>query len=150
MLYLAPPGERKQFLSNLEKESVLTPKTICHGDWNCLADGALDLRYLNLSKDPNAYPNAHGNMCEALLTRAGRIDTFKLAHGNDRDYTRRRKTVWTRLDRFYGPARDSNWRWTEVATCPLFYRGHDSASDHLAVKAKIEWAKDRKATKAGN
>ena len=76
------PAERKIFLEKLEAEKVLTPKTISQGDWNCVADVALDIRYVDASKDPSASINTHGNSCEALLTKSGLTDVFRLIHGN--------------------------------------------------------------------
>ena len=76
-------------------------------------------------------------------------DPFRLLHGDSgRDYTRRGATVWTRLDRFYSPKYNSPFRWTRIESDPVFFRGHANASDHLAVKASVEWATTRKPTKA--
>ena len=59
-------------------EQVLAPKIICQGGWNCMADVASDLRYLDPRKSPTDYKNAHGNACEALMTKSGLADTFRL------------------------------------------------------------------------
>ena len=143
----AKANERGEFLKKLENSSIINHKTICEGDWNYVPDPSKDLKHL----DPNAIPQPYAftRGYESFIRTSGLEDTLRLVHGDGhRDYTRRGNTVWTRLDRFYSPKVNSPFRWTEVETDPLFFRGHDNASDHLAVKATMEWATPRKPTKA--
>ena len=142
------PGMRKLFFESLTNSKVLTKHTIAQGDWNCVEDVSVDVSYLDGSS-PATYPNLQGNALHSLMSSVGLADPLRLFHGDlHKDFTRRGRTVCTRLDRFYAPQYNSLWRWTKVETHPTFWRDHDNPSDHLAVQAEIEWANDRKPTQA--
>ena len=148
LLYIpAQSADRGLFLSELIKLNIFNTNTICQAGWNYVADINSDMMHVDSSATPTPY--SHARSFESFLKSAGMEDPFRLVHGpNHRDFTRRGNTVWTRLDRFYAPSHNSHFRWLEVEAHPTFYRGHDNASDHLAVTAQIEWATDRKPTKA--
>ena len=141
------PAPRAAFLSSLEGSGVLRACAICMGDWNCVEDPSVDVSYLDGSPS-SAYKNEHGNTLATLMNTKGLADPFRTLHGRDaHDYTRRGSTVWTRLDRLYTPAYNSFLRWTSIHADPTFYRGHDHASDHLALIATCEWTRQRLPTK---
>ena len=143
----AQATERGEFIKDLKNIKILNAKTICQADWNYVHDLTNDLYHLDTNHSPTPYP--HTRTYESYLKEVGLEDTFRLLHGRDaKDYTRRGATVWTRLDRYYGPCTNSDFRWIKVESDPLFYRAHSNQSDHLAVMAEVEWASQRKPTKA--
>ena len=142
------PGERRQFRTDLVKSPAINKYSILQGDWNCVEETSVDAQYLDGSPSGD-YKNIHGGLLVTAMRNLGLADPLRLLHGpRHKDHTRRGKTVWTRLDRFYAPELNSEWRWTKVEAHPTFLRDLEAPSDHLAVIANLEWAKDRKPTKA--
>ena len=137
----AKPPVRKVFLKDMRAKKVLKKGDLVMGDFNCVIDTNLDVKY---PQGTGSYPNLHGKANEALLADLGLTDVYRLYAGAGRDYSRRKGTVWTRLDRIYAPAHDSPWRWTSCE----YMDGHMSAkhlrSDHIPLMAKVETAEGRK------
>jgi hypothetical protein len=88
------------------------------------------------------YDNASGKSLARLVADSGMIDAYRLVHGETKDgYSRLAHIVYTRIDRIYTLAYDSEWRWQSITAPPTLFTGK-AKSDHLPVVAKIVLAKE--------
>ena len=98
----APSDARQRivFVKKLRVKKYLKKGDIVLGDFNCVPDTALDVRYSDESGKTGAdYPNRGGRETEALLSDIGLVDAFREHRGHARAYSHRTSTVYTRIDR---------------------------------------------------
>ena len=121
---------RRVFFARLRKCRLITADSVMGGDWNCVPNVALDTS-CDVDSDPEGYPNTHAPALESLVANKGLSDVHRLVNGNDTTYTRYGDTIFTRLDRLYLRAYNSNHHWTKASTNYTLFRT-SWTSDHYA------------------
>ena len=137
----AQPRERKNFLVKMREQRVLKKGDLVMGDFNCVPDTNLDVKYPH---GCGTYPNLHSKANEALMSDMGLTDVYRLFAGAKQDFSRRKGSVWTRLDRIYAPEYDSPWRWTACEYMDGYMKAKNLRSDHIALRVRVETAAGRK------
>ena len=128
---------RGVFLERLAKAKVIKRNMVVGADCNCVADPTLDCRYPDGST--TKYANLHAGKWEDILASAGLQDVYRQLEGNSArgGFTRLGTSVFTRIDRIYGPAIATERQWYSLtATDEL--TGADWSSDHLALIAELQ------------
>jgi hypothetical protein len=134
------PARKKQ-LHTIAKSKILMEHAIVGGDFNCVENVDLDVRYP--AQGGSTYANASGQTLARLIAESGMIDSYRLVHGDAKTgYSRMAHTIHTRIDHIYTQAHNSVWRWQKVHSLPDTFTGN-AASDHLPVIARLALAKER-------
>jgi hypothetical protein len=134
------PARKKQ-LHTIVKSKILMEHAIVGGDFNCVENVNLDVRYP--AQGGSTYANASGQTLARLIAESGMIFSYRLVHGDAKTgYSRMAHTIHTRIDRIYTQAHNSAWRWQKVHSPPDTFTGN-AASDHLPVIARVALAKER-------
>ena len=102
--------DRKAYLTKLKRSGAISKNSIVLGDFNCVENTLLDVRYPEGAN--NKYANQHSGLLMHVMAKAGLGDVFRKVHGNTaRAYTRNGNTVRTRLDRIYATEYSSGRVW---------------------------------------
>ena len=139
------PEKRKEFLVKLQRAGALSKNAIVMGDFNCVENEQLDVRYAE-DRD-TVYDNAHHGLLMMLLARAKLGDVFRKVHGPTATcYTRECKTVRTRLDRIYSTEYSSDIVWHSHALDDKYAK--NITTDHEPVVAEMALLGEERITKA--
>ena len=125
-VYVPVVDARRGYWLRTEESGHISRNAIVHGDWNSVADVALDVKYAE--KSSGEYTNSHGS----AIAHRGLTDLFRLLNGEARQYTRQGNTVYTRIERMTAPKYNSKWRWRQVQHTNWF---PELNSDHMPVCA---------------
>jgi hypothetical protein len=137
----AQAPSRKKQLHTIAKSKILMEQAIVGGDFNCVENVDLDVRYP--AQEGSTYANASGQTLARLIAESGMIDSYRLVHGDAKTgYSRMAHTIYTRIDRIYTQAHNPVWRWQKIHSPPDTFTGN-AASDHLPVIARLALAKER-------
>ena len=102
--------DRKSYLTKLKRSGAISKNSIVLGDFNCVENTLLDVRYPEGSN--SKYANQHSGLLMHVMAKAGLGDVFRKVHGNTaRAYTRNGSSVRTRLDRIYAKEYSSGRVW---------------------------------------
>jgi hypothetical protein len=103
------PARKKQ-LHTIAKSKILMEHAIVGGDFNCVENVNLDVRYP--AQGGSTYANASGQTLARLIAESGMIDSYRLVYGDAKTgYSRMAHTIHTRIDCIYTQAHNSVWRW---------------------------------------
>ena len=130
------PQARGRFTKALAELSPFRRDMIVGVDANTVPDVSLDVKYPEGSN--TTYQNQHAQAFERVMANAGLVDVYRQFHGKQaRGYSRLGKTVFTRIDRIYGPAKmDGQFQWYSYEFSSSMV-GRTWNSDHLAVVATL-------------
>ena len=131
---------RRGYWLRTEESGHISGNAIVHGDWNSVADVALDVKYAE--KSSGEYSNSHGSAIASLLAHRGLTDLFRRLNGEARQYTRQGNTVYTRIERMTAPKYNSKWRWRQVHTNWF----PELNSDHMPVCALVDTIQPNKSS----
>ena len=140
-VYVPVVDARRGYWLRTEESGHISRNAIVHGDWNSVADVALDVKYAE--KSSGEYSNSHGSAIASLLAHRGLTDLFRLLNGEARQYTRQGNTVYTQIDRMYAPKYNSKWRWRQVQHTNWF---PELNSDHMPVCALVDTIQPNKSS----
>ena len=128
-------ARRVPFLQGLAAAPWVCNNMIIQGDFNCVENAVIDTRRRDGEPDTVSQEKA----CTRLVRQLGLEDVYRLLNGQKASgFTRYSATVNKRIDRFYTPEFESNWRWLECDANDQFFRGREGASDHMAVRATLQ------------
>jgi len=137
----AQAPERKKQLHTITKSKIFKEHAIIGGDFNCVENVDLDVRYP--AEGSSTYANASGQTLARVIAESGLIDSYRLVHGDAKSgYSRLAHTIHTRIDRIYTKAHGSVWRWQKIHSPPDIFTGN-AHSDHLPVIARVTLTKER-------
>ena len=145
-MYVPVQAERrKEFLVKLQRAGSLGRNSIVMGDFNCVENEQLDVRYAE--DNGTVYDNAHHGLLMMLLARAKLGNVFRKVHGPTATcYTRECKTVRTRLDRIYSTEYSSDIVWHSHNLDDKYAK--NITTDHEPVVAEMALLGEDRASKA--